>query len=454
MPRTDPTGSTPGLLRVLARGPASAAELATALGVSQPTVSRAVRASATEVLVVGRARATRYAARRRLEGVRSPVPVYEVRPRGSSPRRLVDLHPVRPDGFWAGLGAAGEFHDDLPWFLQDVRPSGFLGRLLPRRFPELELPTDIRLWSGDQTLRYAVGHGWNLPGALVLGDRAYETFLAAVERPPDAVDAAARDRRYPELAADVLQLGPAGSSAGGEQPKFLATRSGGDGLVPVLVKFSPPLRDDVAVRIGDLLVAEHVAHEVLAARGVPTARSSLLWAGDRVFLEVERFDREGTAHRRGLVTLAAVDGQFVGSNLDRWSTTTASLVRDGLLSAGDHAAVRWLETFGRMIANTEMHASNLSLFLDGARIVGPAQAYDMAPALYAPVQGEVVPRTFAPALPAPSDADVARGAWAAARDYWASLAERPEVSSAFREVARRNLGAVAALEPTLQRLPS
>lgn len=442
------------LLRALARGPASAGELVAALSISQPTLSRALRASAADVLVAGRARATRYAARRTIDGVSSPVPVYEVRPLGERPRRLLELHPVRPDGFWAGLGHAGAFYDDLPWFLHDLRPSGFLGRLLPLRHPELDVPRDVLLWNADHVLRYATRHGWNLPGAFVLGDAAYEAFVAAAEDPPDRVDAAARERRYPELAADVLRLGPAGSSAAGEQPKFLVTRAGEDGLVPLIVKFSPPLRDEVAIRIGDLLVAEHVAHGVLAAHGIPSARSSLLHAGGRAFLEVERFDRDGLAHRRGVVSLAALDAEHVGSQLDRWSTTTAALVRAGIIPPADHTRVRWLETFGRLIANTDMHASNLAFLLDGTSLAGVAPAYDMLPALYAPIQGEIVERVFTPALPSPSDADVALEAWMAALEYWRALARRPELSVGFRDLAWANVRAVGALESSVARLPA
>lgn len=51
----------------------------------------------------------------------------------------------------AGVNAV---YDDLPWFLFDLRPSGFLGRFVPMRHPELGLPVDIRAWSAEHLLGY------------------------------------------------------------------------------------------------------------------------------------------------------------------------------------------------------------------------------------------------------------------------------------------------------------
>jgi hypothetical protein len=75
---------------------------------------------------------------------------------------VLTLHAVLPDGFYVeplveGFDAA--FHGDLPYFLNDLRPSGFLDRHVARQHPELELPDDSRLWSGTQTLRYLGLHG-------------------------------------------------------------------------------------------------------------------------------------------------------------------------------------------------------------------------------------------------------------------------------------------------------
>jgi hypothetical protein len=329
----------------------------------------------------------------------------------------------------------------------------YLGRLLPRRYPKIRAPADIRLWGSDHVLRFATRYGWNLPGALIVGEEAFRAFMEQAGSPPDRVASDSRAQSYPELASDVLAAGPAGWSAGGEQPKFLATLDEGERLVPVLVKVSPPLTESTAVRTADLLIAEHVAHEILAAAGHPTARSKLLWAGDRLFLEVERFDREGPEHRRGMISLEAVDAEFVGS-LERWTTTTEALVAHGLLSEEDHREVRWRFVFGDLIANTDMHMGNLSLWLDDFTIAGVAPCYDMLPMAYSVRNNEIVPFLFSPRVPSPADADVARSAWETAVLFWQAVADHSHLSVGFREIALNNAQKVAALAPAMSRLPS
>jgi hypothetical protein len=219
----------------------------------------------------------------------------------------------------------------------------------------LGLPDHITLWSGDHCLRYLVQAAWNTPGSLLAGDEAFRRYAAQTEPPfADAVAADGRAERYAAIAEDVLQHGVAGSSAAGEQPKFLATRIGEGGPTPVIVKFSPPATDALGARVADLLVAEHLASSLLAERGVPAATTSLHHARGRTFLEVERFDRVGTSGRRGVASLMALDGAFVGK-LATWPETTEALLRQRLISAADHRRARWLHLFGRLIANSDMH---------------------------------------------------------------------------------------------------
>jgi hypothetical protein len=179
-----------------------------------------------------------------------------------------------------------------------------------------------------------------------------------------------------------------------------------------------------------------------------------VWAGDRVFLEVDRFDRDGTEHRRGVVPLWAADAEFVGSAMDRWSTTTAALARSGLLTDADHREVRWLGVFGDLIANTDMHPANLSLWTDGLAVAGVAPSYDMLPMAYALRAGELFDVAFDPKVPAPSDGDVARSAMEAAVAFWTEVAERDDVSADFRAIASANASKVAALAPAIARLPT
>lgn len=434
-----------------ARGPAAAAELTRALGISQPTFSRLAREHASELLVVGKARATRYALRREIDDVGRVVPVYEILEDGSS-REVAALHAVAPQGFYVQSqcdDVESRFYDDVPYFLDDMRPAGFLGRLIPSQHPELELPADIRHWNADHAVAYWAHHGWNLPGSFVVGDEAFRRHLAQL-RSPAMVSARRRKQLYPKFAQDVLTGGPAGSSAGGEQPKFLATAT--PGPRHVLVKFSPKLDGPVGRRYGDLLIAEHLAHRVLVRHGRAAPASRLIEAGKRIFLEVERFDRTQAGGRRGVISLLALDAEFVG-HLKSWTESVARLSDLGRVPEGCVEPARFFERFGQLIANTDLHFGNLGFFTRGERILDVAPAYDMVPMLYAPQAGNLPDRRFVPPLPEPDDAAVWAPACRAAVELWNAVAEHPLASRDFRRIARENASKVERAAAEAARLP-
>jgi len=437
------------LVRALAFGPLTARELRTPLGISQPTFSRRVAGLLPVLLVAGRGPSTRYAARRIVEGVGDRVGLFEVDERGR-PRHLATLHAVRPRGHYVEAhvaleqgGVDGGFYVDLPWFLNDLRPAGFLGRLIPRLHPEL--PRDITVWTGDQVLAYLVRHGEDAMGAFVLGEQAVER-VGATGTP---IALKARSERYPQLAEEVLSHGLVGSSAAGEQPKFLAVRaldSSGETSVEVLTKFSPPLVGDdgghPSRRIADLLIAEHVAHRVVASSGRPACRSEVFEAGGRVFLEVERFDRTemgqtGRRGRRGVVSLGAFDGGLVG-RLESWSDTARELHATRRIDTSTFESIRWLQLFGRCIANSDMHHGNLSLMTRGARVEGLAPSYDMLPMAYMPQAGNVRTPPFNVPVPRHDEEAVWPEVRGAAMGFWREVAGRADISEAFRDVARAN----------------
>jgi hypothetical protein len=436
----------------LARGPATAADAAAHLGIDQSSFSRLVKECQSDVLVVGRARSTRYMARREVFDLGRELPVYEIAEDGGA-RQLGALHPVLPGAFYFESmvedADSGHF-DDLPYFTHDLRPSGFLGRLVPRRHPELSLPSDIQLWTGNQTLLYIARHGWNLPGNLIVGDEAFRMHLVQAANPSDVVGAEERAARYPELADNVMSWGVPGSSAGGEQPKFLLT--GTPGPRALLVKFSPPVRDATSARIADLLVAEHVVLQHLRACGRHAAHSEIIQAGDRVFLEVERFDRLAGGGRRGLISLAALDAEFVGS-FASWVGTATELRRQGVIQEAALLEIRWLSLFGRLIGNTDMHGGNLSFFTRGTRLTGLAPVYDMSPAMYAPTQGHLRTPSFGVPMPEAADTPLWSTARAAAQEAWSQIAAHPLISTEFRALAKTNAEAVSAARGIERLLP-
>ncbi|HEY5955326.1 MAG TPA: type II toxin-antitoxin system HipA family toxin YjjJ [Polyangiaceae bacterium] len=433
-------------------GPRSARELAARLRISQATLSRLVRARADDLLTVGRARATRYALRRRITGVEPIAPIYEIMPDGTT-RRLAHLHPVATEGFYVeslSPDIDSAFFRDLPYFLYGMRPSGFLGRRIPSQFPELGLPESILHWSADHCLRYFATHAWDPPGAFIVGERSFQTYLqqplvTASSQPAD------RASTYAERAIEALAGGRPGSSAAGEQPKFLVGL--GDGRQQALVKFSPPLDQEVGRRVADLLVAEHLALETLTRCGANAALSELVQGNARMFLQVLRFDRT-EAGRHGVVTLAALDNEYVGNGgQGQWPAIAAELGRQRVIDAQLLPRIAFLSAFGELIGNTDMHGGNLAFLTRGTRITGLAPAYDMLPMLYMPQQGHILDRQLTVSAPSAQHFGVWREARDAAEQYYADVAKHPLISRDFSAIAERNARTLNGARSLAARLP-
>jgi hypothetical protein len=346
---------------------------------------------------------------------------------------------IQANGLWHGF----------PFFLDDLRPQGFLGRLIATKISRLLwLPEDLRRWSNDDALVYLEAAGEDLPGNLVLGEQPLRRALAAMTDLPS--DRVLREEDwesfYPAQAAEISKNLPA-SSAGGEQPKFLATlRTFGGEYRPVLVKFTAPLEQETGRRWADLLACELHAHELLAKAGLAVPGARLLDAGGRRFLEVTRFDRSGASGRKGVVSLEALAAASVGLARD-WNSAALELHRCGLIHDDSLAAIQRLQAFGELIGNTDMHPGNLAFFLGDSLPLQVTPCYDMLPMLWAPgPQGEIVDRRFAPAPPVPALSGPWREAAALATDFWRRVAGDSRVSEAFRAMARDALDVVSRLQ--------
>ncbi|MEZ5707288.1 MAG: type II toxin-antitoxin system HipA family toxin YjjJ [Burkholderiaceae bacterium] len=395
----------PKLLSALrqAGGHAVSAQLQAALGASQPTVSRALRPwlASGEVVKVGAGRAQRYLLPRDVEGVGRQVPIHEAMPDGGL-RPFGTLYPLAGGGFWMDEAdkahGSSAFHDSLPWFLYDMRPQGFLGRGFAAAHPALGLPANLQHWSDDHILKALVNAGEDLPGNLIVGAAAFDRFVTLpTPQRSHAPVVTHPAQQYPELAAQALGQRLAGSSAGGEQPKFSAVRHGR----AVLVKFSPAGDSPVDQRWRDLLICEALALHTLSEAGIAAAPTDIVQAQGRVFLQSQRFDRTADG-RVGMVSLDVYDRQYIGQGTN-WVDTAQRIDRAGAerLSEADVQTLCLLDAYGALIANTDRHHGNISLLLQHDRWQ-LAPAYDMLPMLYAPVAGEIVPRDFAAQPPRPS----------------------------------------------------
>jgi len=406
----------------LAAGPMLGGALCERLGITRPTLARDLASMAGEIVTWGAARATRYALRDNFRGL-ADIPVYRVSDAGQI-TRLGLLIPVRPDGFVVvQTDGATTHHASLPWWISDMRPQGFLGRAYAHQHAtSLGLPADVRHWSDADAVRALVLNGGDTVGNVLLGDLARDRFVNA--NAPEVVEVA----DYPQLAAQALTSGETWSSAGGEQPKFCAHTARGH----VLVKFTAPDANPVTARWRDLLLAEHLALETLAAAGVPAALSRVVDRGEQRFLELLRFDRVGPHGRRALPSLACLESEFVGNAAAPWPVLTSELAKQKAISPQAHADASLLYAFGTLIGNTDMHAGNLSFVGDGAPPYALGPAYDMLPMAFSPTAGGVVRDALSvPHLHPSVEGATWRSALALALDYIARLRSDTRFSATF-----------------------
>ncbi len=414
------------------RGPTAPVDLKLRAKLSPATFARAMATLRPELLSVGATRAQVVALRREIPGLPAEIPIYELLP--GQPRLFGTLIPVEPKGFFvrSQLPVQG-FYDDLPWFLNDLRPEGFLGRLQVLQCADPDIPNEARMWSGSQLLRWLHRWGVDMVGSFLVGDAA---FLRISSSGLPTVRSDDRAHTYGLLAQQAMTSGVPGSSAAGEQPKFLAIRHDEDGEFPVLVKFSPPLGDPTDRRVADLLRAEHHALGLLRDLGIPAARTALILGEHRLFLEVERFDRPAGG-RRGVVSLTSV-AAWAGAALDNWRAAAEDL-RD-LLDPSIRERMFWLDIFGALIGNTDRHAGNLSFFFEEGKIGDLTPVYDMLPMRYYPRAGEFSTPPLLPPPPSPRLGARWPELWLAAATFWRKVEGDPQIDGELRRVAMENAG--------------
>jgi serine/threonine protein kinase HipA of HipAB toxin-antitoxin module len=219
-------------------------------------------------------------------------------------------------------------------------------------------------------------------GNLLVGDIARDRFVQATVTEP--VSPEQKCEQYTVLAQHAANGEPAGSSAGGEQPKFTAYATTSNGARHVIVKFSEIESGPVTERWRDLLLAEHLALLTLREGGLSAAHSEVIDSSTQRFLEIERFDRVGEAGRRGMHSLAALDAAFIGSGNGSWPVVTRALANDGRIDVQAAAGAELLWAFGTLIGNTDMHFGNLSFIDEQGPPYSLAPAYDMTPMGFRP----------------------------------------------------------------------
>lgn len=439
----------PQSLRVqfLQHGVRSAGELARTAKVSQPTISRALGKFAESLVRIGRGRATRYGLANPIEELGSDWPLYVIGPDGA-PEQIGRLHSLLGGRYWLDRGTWTTLCDeafqdnvfpDLPWFLDDCRPQGFLGRAFARKHAAaLGQQPNPAGWSGRAVVEAMLRFGGDFPGAFVLGRAALADALSGESL---SVINGGRSRQYPVLAEKAMMGDLVGSSAGGEQPKFVVSLTGGDQFRHVIVKFSPPMNQDVGRRWADLLVAEHTAGMVLAENGYEAAKSNILDAGGCRFLEVERFDRTPNGGRLPVLSLRCLAASLLEAVGEPWPVAASHLLRRGLLAPAQADQLGSVWEFGKLIGNTDMHDGNASLILSPTKPVRLAPIYDMLPMAYRPDGFGRVPGVSTDQLAVCSSAPHSRER-DLAREFWTRVAESPLVSVGFQTIAHEHAKAL------------
>ena len=433
--------NTPSTVSEFARKRAfiTSAQVVDAFGVSPASAVRLIGDAGEALLRLGAARATRYVATREVRGFGRHWPIHLVDEAGrlATAGTLHALHGDRwfvdaasPWQFLLQTGSDRGIFDGLPWYLDAMRPQGFMGRAYALHCAHLlgGLPADTQAWGDDDTLVGAIIAGDDISGNFLLGEPPAVRF--GLYRPRIHTPWNDRASAYMAAAQRALEGEPVGSSAAGKQPKFGMALTMPDGSSQhMLVKFSPPTDTPSGQRWSDLLVCEHLANTCLRAAGVVTADTCIVQAADRTFLESVRFDRVGERGRRALTSLFPL-ATSLGCASTRWSDAADLLLAEQLLDEATHRRMVELQRFGNLIGNSDMHLGNLSLWLGQRAPFALAPLYDMLPMVYRPTsQGEIIDRGFRPAP------DGHHWTIDAARAFWAAVASNDMVSEGFRAIA-------------------
>ena len=309
---------------------------------------------------------------------------------------IATLRPLATGGFFVeqqvgmpkvflGESTSG-LYDDLPYFLVDMSPKGFLGKKIAETLALLDssFPSTLADWNNEHIGRYLLSNTETSIGDLKFGNNVNLNIRHSVVKHSRS--------DYLKIADNIIDNDEVLSSAGGEQQKFTTFCS--DINAHVIVKFSPKGSNENARRWKDILITEHYANMVINTTGmVIAAETKIFEFGDRIFLESVRFDRDGEKGRRSMLSLTMIDAEFVG-NGSTWLNSAIGLYKQKLINKQDLANVEWLSAFAKLINNTDTHLGNISFAAhnEGFSLL---PIYDMCSMGFAPKSnGEVTPLKF------------------------------------------------------------
>jgi hypothetical protein len=132
--------------------------------------------------------------------------------------------------------------------------------------------------------------------------------------------------------------------------------------------------------------------------------------------------------RRAVISLAALDAEFVGVGTGGWPIIARRLAVGGQIrpEAADGADLLW--AFGTLIGNSDMHSGNLSFVSGHGRPYEIAPAYDMTPMTFAPRSGGGLPDTISDAT---IHACVSNETWRRAEELARAFLDRVTAATGF-----------------------
>jgi len=397
--------------------------------VSQPTASRIIRRlrQTGKLVTMGAGKHTRYA----FSDGSPAIQIHQVQEDGSvvilgdyyrlkSGASYIDFVEGMPEAL-KGVHGNGLYEGVLPFFLDDMKPEGFMGIRNAKSFMEYGFPTNLSSWSCEQILMFLKAKSFESKGnILVSGDYS----LNHLEQERSELN------HYPNIARDILRNhAPRYSSAGGEQAKFTAYRKG---IGHVIVKFSQPKLSAVEVRRADLLVCEYLANRALSQEGFLVAESHLHVIDDMMLLESVRFDRVGEMGRLPMLSMSVIDAEYIGYG-ENWCETAKALMDMGRIALKTYDRIQQLNMFGRLIGNTDMHLGNLSFTIsDDGKQFELLPLYDMLPMALMP-RNDFIPDSINCTKPSFCSEKV----FHSAQVFWQSVLEHKLISDDMKSIVSK-----------------
>ncbi|MEA3362782.1 MAG: HipA domain-containing protein [Thermodesulfobacteriota bacterium] len=413
-------------------------ELMQGLDVSQPTLSRLISGMSHEIVVMGKGRATCYGLPRKIHNNESRFPVYSIDSRGDA-KLYGNLTALQGGQYWWESTKEGsDLFNQIPWFLQDMKLTGYSARSFAyRRSEQLQLPRKLADWSEVDTLSASCHYSEDRGGNLIIGEKSLARYFALARETTATIKLDARAWVYPQLAQKTLagEIDPV--PVGGEQPKFSTCIDDQGSPCHMLVKFSPATDSIEARRYADLLICEHLALEAIRLAGYSVARSRLVISGNQVFLCLKRFDRRGAIGRLPSISLRAVHSR-IQAPCDNWIEAAKRLEKHHLISTKDAHKLCWLSLFSDLIGNTNQHFGNISLIPHHHDSYILAPLYGTRPTLYEPISGEIPLRLFTPPPIRNEVAAQLPKALNASIFFWKSAAIDERISTEFRQICYEN----------------